>query len=70
MTDAATGMSPLLLALALVGAVAVVTFVVFVVVGASKGWSDPGAKGVLRAFFLLAAVCAVLGVVVGLTSGG
>lgn len=70
MTETATGMGPLLLALSIVGAVAVVTFVVFLVIGASKGWKDPGAKGVLNVFYLLAVVCAVLGVVFGLTSAG
>lgn len=69
MTDS-TGMGPLLMGLAIVGAVAVVAFLAFVVLGVTKGWQDPGTKGVLRTFFLLAGACAVLGVVVGLTSGG
>ena len=70
MTESATGMSPLLLALSIVGAVTVVTFIVFLAIGASKGWQDTGTKGVLKVFYLLAGVCAVLGAVLGLTGGG
>lgn len=63
-------MSPLLLALSIVGAVAILCFIIFLVLGATKGWEDPGTRRVLRAGYLLGIVCAVLGVVVGLTGGG
>lgn len=62
-------MTPLLLALSVVGALAVVMFVVFLVVGAAKGWKNPAARRILLAAYALGIVCAVLGVAVAFIGG-
>ncbi|MBZ2194973.1 hypothetical protein [Occultella gossypii] len=63
-------MSPLLTILTIVGALAVLNFVVFAVVGLRKGWKDPATKRVLNVFYLLGGACAVLGILIAVTSGG
>lgn len=63
-------MTGLLTALSIIGAMAVLTFVVFVVIGLRKGWQDPASKSVLRGFYVLGGACAVLGLLVAVTSGG
>ena len=60
-------MTGLLTALSIVGAVAVLTFIVFVVAGAQKGWRDPVTVRVRTVFFLLGGTCAVLGMLVAFT---
>lgn len=61
-------MTPLLSALTIVGAVAVLTFVVFLVLGLQKGWRDPVSRRVLTVFYLLGGCCAVLGILMAVTS--
>lgn len=55
-------MSPLILALSIVGAIAVLLFVLFVILGATQGWSSTRARWSLRAALIAAGVCALLGV--------
>ncbi|WP_148239408.1 hypothetical protein [Ruania zhangjianzhongii] len=61
-------MTGLLMALSIVGAIAVLTFIAFLVVGLRKGWQDPVSRRVLTVFFILGGVCAVLGMLVAFTS--
>lgn len=63
-------MTGLLTGLSIAGGLAVLTFLVFVVVGLQKGWRDTASKRVLRVFYGFAGACAVLGVLVAFTSGG
>ncbi|GAA4526654.1 hypothetical protein GCM10023160_21650 [Brachybacterium paraconglomeratum] len=48
--------------LSVVGAIAVLCFVLFLALGLLKGWEDPGARLLLRAAGALGIVCAVIGV--------
>ena len=56
------------MALSIVGAIAVLTFITFLVVGLRKGWQDPVSRRVLTVFFILGGACAVLGMLVAFTS--
>ncbi|MGO1538932.1 MAG: hypothetical protein ACTHZ9_01200 [Leucobacter sp.] len=62
-------MSGLLLTLSIVGGLAVIGFILFVIMGAATGWKSVGARRVLSIAFVLAIVCAVLGVVIAITGG-
>ncbi|MGO1258942.1 MAG: hypothetical protein ACTMII_08325 [Brachybacterium sp.] len=48
--------------LSVVGAIAVLCFVLFLALGLLKGWGDPSARLLLRAAGGLGIVCAVIGV--------
>lgn len=48
--------------LSVVGAIAVLCFVLFLAFGLLKGWEDPSARLLLRAAGGLGIVCAVIGV--------
>jgi len=48
--------------LSVVGALAVLAFVLFVVLGLVKGWQDPTARLLLRGAGGLGIICAVIGV--------
>lgn len=61
-------MTGLLTALSIVGALAVLTFVVFLVAGLRTGWQSPTSQRILRIAVILGGACAVLGVLVAFTS--
>lgn len=52
----------MILLLSVVGAAAVLCFVLFLVLGMLKGWDDPAARLLLRIAGGLGIVCAVIGV--------
>lgn len=60
-------MTALLTALSIVGAITVVSFVAFLVLGVTKGWREPASKRVLTVVYLLGGACAVLGMLVAFT---
>lgn len=55
--------------LSIVGALAVLSFVAFVVLGLTRGWQDETARWVLRIAGGFAILCAVLGVLVAVVGG-
>lgn len=57
-------MSPLVIALMIVGAVAVITFFVFLVVGLRSGWQHSNARRMRTAALALGIVCGLIGVVI------
>lgn len=59
----------MILAISITGAAAVLAFVVFLGLGLSRGWRDPGARRVLLVAAALGIVCGVLGAIIPLTSG-
>lgn len=52
----------MIILLSVVGALAVLCFVLFLALGLLKGWQDPTARSLLRIAGGLGIVCAVLGV--------
>lgn len=61
-------MSALLIFLILVGLVAVVSFVVYLVIGSQSGWRSTGALRFRTTAFVAGIICAVLGVLIAFTS--
>lgn len=59
----------MILAISIVGAAAVIAFVLFLVLGLTRGWQDRGARRLLLVAAALGIVCAVLGATIPLISG-
>lgn len=60
-------MTPLVLLLSIVGAGAVVTCIISLIIRAVQGKPSPLARGFLRVAYVLGMICAVLGVVIAFT---
>lgn len=57
-------MTPLVWAVSVVGALAVIAAVVWLVVGLTQQWSSANAKRARNVFYVLGGICAVIGVLI------